>query len=138
MKFHRTLVQAVIETLQHIFVDGIYADKAVENILKRDSRWGSRDRRFIAETTYEMVRWWRRISMSLPESKDTSIAHYYKLFASWQILKGIELPHWNEFAEIDFDQIKKAMKSLNIIDSRNIYDPENLRAQGFNYVGVGR
>lgn len=48
------------------------------------------------------------------------------------------LTEWNEFAEINFDEIKKRMKVLNIIDGRNIYDPEKLRAMGFNYVGIGR
>ena len=69
MKIHRSLVQAVVETLQQIFVGGIYADKAVELVLKQNSKWGSRDRRFIAETTYEMVRWWRTISVSLSETE---------------------------------------------------------------------
>ena len=32
MKFHKTLVSAVIETLQQIFVQGVYADKAVEQV----------------------------------------------------------------------------------------------------------
>ncbi|OGH16555.1 MAG: UDP-glucose 6-dehydrogenase [Candidatus Levybacteria bacterium RIFCSPHIGHO2_02_FULL_40_18] len=50
----------------------------------------------------------------------------------------ILLTEWNEFREINFNEIKKRMKALNIIDGRNIYDPEQLRALGFNYVGVGR
>lgn len=50
----------------------------------------------------------------------------------------ILLTEWNEFMELNFDEIKKRMKALNIIDARNIYDPENLRALGFNYIGVGR
>lgn len=50
----------------------------------------------------------------------------------------IVLTEWNEFKEIDFEKMKKGMKALNIIDARNIYDPEVLRTQGFNYIGVGR
>lgn len=50
----------------------------------------------------------------------------------------ILLTEWNEFMELNFDEVKKRMKTLNIIDARNIYDPENLRALGFNYIGVGR
>ena len=36
-----------------------YADKVVQQLLKRDKRWGSRDRAFVAETTYDIVRWKR-------------------------------------------------------------------------------
>ena len=115
MKLHRSLVQAVIETLQQIFVEGVYADRAVEQVLKQNTRWGARDRRFIAETTYEMVRWWRFISeiLSLPESN--SNAHYYKLFAVWQILKGVKLPDWEEFSGIDTEEILKKAEQVKLI-----------------------
>src|ERR1019366_4233711 len=115
MKIHRPLVQAVIETLQQIFIEGVYADKAVEQALKRNSRWGARDRRFIAETTYEMVRWWRLISESLSVNESNSISHYYKLFAVWQILKGADLPNWEEFADIDKEQILKNSERIKLI-----------------------
>ncbi len=105
MKFHKTLVSAVIETLQQIFVKGVYADKAVEQVLKQNSRWGSRDRRFIAETTYEMVRWWRYIVKSSGIENPQQTSDYWKLFATWQILKEAELPDWEEFRGIDKNQI---------------------------------
>jgi 16S rRNA (cytosine967-C5)-methyltransferase len=34
-----------------------YADKVVARALKKDKRWGSSDRKFVAETIYEIVRW---------------------------------------------------------------------------------
>ncbi len=115
MKIHRTLVQAVIETLQQIFIGGVYADKAVEQVLKQNPRWGSRDRRFIAETTYEMVRWWRSLTLTLSKGEGTSASHYYKLFAVWQILKGVELPDWEEFSNIDKEQILKRSEEVKLI-----------------------
>lgn len=107
MRFHRPLVKAVINTLQQIFVEGAYADKAVVQVLKKNSKWGARDRRFIAETTYEMVRWWRYIAESLGSPESNSESYYYKLFAIWQILKGFELPDWDEFSDIDSEKIVK-------------------------------
>ncbi len=59
MRLHRNLVLAVIDSLNYIYNDGLYADKVVQKTLKRDSRWGSRDRGFIAETIYDCVRWKR-------------------------------------------------------------------------------
>ena len=35
--------------------------KSFKNFLKRDKRWGSRDRGFVAETTYDIVRWKRLV-----------------------------------------------------------------------------
>ncbi|OGH11662.1 MAG: UDP-glucose 6-dehydrogenase [Candidatus Levybacteria bacterium RIFCSPLOWO2_01_FULL_36_13] len=50
----------------------------------------------------------------------------------------IVLTEWSEFKELDYKNIKKRMKTLNIIDARNLYDPESLRNEGFNYIGIGR
>ncbi len=59
MRLHKNLVFAVVRTIDQIFNDEVYADKAVEKMLKSDPRWGSRDRGFIAETVYDIVRWKR-------------------------------------------------------------------------------
>ncbi|MFA5349903.1 MAG: UDP-glucose/GDP-mannose dehydrogenase family protein [Candidatus Omnitrophota bacterium] len=45
---------------------------------------------------------------------------------------------WNEFKELDFTRLKKALKRLLVVDARNIYDPKLLKALGFTYIGVGR
>jgi len=50
----------------------------------------------------------------------------------------IILTEWNEFKDINFEEVKKRMKTPNIIDGRNLYDPKILREYGFNYIGVGR
>lgn len=50
----------------------------------------------------------------------------------------IVITDWNEFKELDFNKIKENMKSYNIIDARNIYDPEKMKSLGFKYIGVGR
>ena len=59
MKLHILLINAVADALADIFQNGKYADKVIERLLKSNSKWGSRDRAFIAETTYECVRWLR-------------------------------------------------------------------------------
>lgn len=50
----------------------------------------------------------------------------------------IVLTEWNEFKEIDLEKIKGLMKNPNLIDGRNIYDPQTMVDLGFVYQGVGR
>lgn len=50
----------------------------------------------------------------------------------------IIVTEWNEFRQLDLDKVKKLMTSPQIIDGRNIYDPEKIKELGFTYVGVGR
>lgn len=115
MKLHRTLVQAVVTTLQQIFVEGLYADKAVEQVLKHNSKWGSRDRRFIAETIYEMVRWWRLIGKCAGIENPATENDIWKLFAVYCITNAIELPVWDEFSKTDQNKILEKFNELQAI-----------------------
>jgi UDPglucose 6-dehydrogenase len=45
---------------------------------------------------------------------------------------------WNRFRNIDWDRMKQLLKGLVVVDLRNIYDPERMRASGFTYISVGR
>lgn len=57
-KLFPNIVAGVLEALEMSFGKGLYADKVVERLLRQNKKWGSRDRSFVAEHTYEMVRWW--------------------------------------------------------------------------------
>jgi len=50
----------------------------------------------------------------------------------------IIMTEWNEFKELDLNEIKKLMAQPNIVDGRNIFDPEKAKNLGFTYKGVGR
>jgi UDPglucose 6-dehydrogenase len=48
------------------------------------------------------------------------------------------ITEWDQFRALDLDRIKDALKSPTVIDLRNIYRPDEMRAKGFQYVSVGR
>jgi len=45
---------------------------------------------------------------------------------------------WDQFRALDLDRIKDALKTPIVVDLRNIYRPEEMKAKGFKYVSVGR
>jgi UDPglucose 6-dehydrogenase len=45
---------------------------------------------------------------------------------------------WNEFRNLDKTKIKELLKEPNVVDSRNIYNKEEMSNKGFNYIGIGR
>lgn len=45
---------------------------------------------------------------------------------------------WDEFRNVNFLELGKVMTEKIIFDGRNIYEPELVREEGFEYVGVGR
>jgi 16S rRNA (cytosine967-C5)-methyltransferase len=122
MKVHRVLVEAVINALEQIFIESKYADKVIERIFKANSKWGSRDRAYIAENVYEMVRWWRLINF-LGDNNESNInkGSLWHLFGVWQVLKGAEYPAWTEFKNVNPSTISKrkdeALKDIAISQS---------------------
>jgi len=50
----------------------------------------------------------------------------------------VVVTEWNEFKQLDLDQILISMRGNVIIDGRNIYSPEELHERGFIYRGIGR
>ena len=48
------------------------------------------------------------------------------------------LTEWNQFRALDLDRIKLLMRKPVMVDLRNVYRPEELRARGFKYISIGR
>jgi len=48
------------------------------------------------------------------------------------------MTEWNEFRALDLDRVKAALRTPLIIDLRNIYEPVEMAALGFQYFCVGR
>lgn len=106
MKLHRNLVFATIDSLHLIFNENKQADKVLKNTLKRDKRWGARDRGFIAETTYDIVRWKRLYSKIAEVKEPFNRANLFRLFTVWATLKGIQIPDWPQFENTPTRKIK--------------------------------
>ncbi len=45
---------------------------------------------------------------------------------------------WNQFRALDLERLRVAMTKPTIVDLRNVYEPEAMRAKGFDYSCVGR
>jgi UDPglucose 6-dehydrogenase len=62
--------------------------------------------------------------------------------SGYAALKGADAlviaTEWNEFREPDFARMRKLLRNPVIFDGRNLYKPEQIRAQGFTYVSIGR
>ena len=71
---------------------------------------------------------------------ETSSLKYYN--DMYETLKDADaliiLTEWNDFAAADLEKIKKLMKLPIIIDGRNIFDPEKMKQNNFEYYSIGR
>ncbi|WP_291110703.1 RsmB/NOP family class I SAM-dependent RNA methyltransferase [Flavobacterium sp. UBA6195] len=115
MRLHRNLVFTTIDSLMAIFNEGEYADKVVARALKKDKRWGSHDRKFVAETIYEIVRW-KRLYTEIAEVKEPfDRDKIWRIFAVWAVLRGYNLPDWKYFEDTPVRRIKGRFDELSKI-----------------------
>ncbi len=130
MRIHRNLAEAVIFSLSQVFLEDKYADKVIEKVLQSNPKWGARDRGFIAENTYEIVRWWRWLlfliekeEISIKKETDLSAqtAMLWKVFGAWLLTQETQLPDWKEFSGLHqrsvFDRIEESKKIRKVFYS---------------------
>ncbi|MDR1226460.1 MAG: UDP-glucose/GDP-mannose dehydrogenase family protein [Prevotellaceae bacterium] len=62
--------------------------------------------------------------------------------SAYEALQGADalalLTEWSEFRTIDYVKVKSLLKQPVVFDGRNIYDPSEMKENGFTYYGIGR
>ncbi|MGZ3774014.1 MAG: RsmB/NOP family class I SAM-dependent RNA methyltransferase [Pseudobdellovibrionaceae bacterium] len=106
MKIHKHLIEQIIAALEEIFEQGRYADKVIERNLKTQKKWGARDRKFFAETVYEIVRW-ERLLAYLADDND-----FWKIWGAYWIRQGHELPEWQELEGLTASSVHTRQKDI--------------------------
>lgn len=135
MRLHKNLCFAVIDGILQIFNEDAYADKVVQQLLKRDKRWGSRDRAFVAETTYDIVRWKRLYAEIANVKEPFNRDDVWRLFAVWATLKGIRLPDWKYFENTPTRKIKGRFDELSKIRKYRESIPDWIDELGIEELG---
>ncbi len=135
MRLHRNLVYTTIDALNAIFNEGEYADKVVARSLKKDKRWGSSDRKFVAETIYEVVRW-KRLYAEIAEVKEPfDRDNLWRMFASWAVLRGYPIPDWKQLEGTPIRKIKGRFDELSKIRVFKESIPDWMDALGVKELG---
>ncbi|HMK06171.1 MAG TPA: methyltransferase domain-containing protein [Flavobacterium sp.] len=135
MRLHRNLVYTTIDSLSAIFNEGEYADKVVARALKKDKRWGSADRKFVAETIYEIVRW-KRLYAEIAEVKEPfDRDNIWRMFAVWAILRGYPIPDWKQLEGTPERKIKGRFDELSKIRALKESIPDWMDELGVKELG---
>jgi len=135
MRLHRNLVYTTIDSLNAIFNEGEYADKVVARALKKDKRWGSSDRKFVAETIYEIVRW-KRLYAEIADVKDPfNREDLWRMFAVWAVLRGYPIPDWRQLEGTPERKIKGRFDELSKIRKMRESIPDWMDEVGVQELG---
>lgn len=62
--------------------------------------------------------------------------------STYEAIEGADavalLTEWDAFRALDLDRVKRIAKAPVLVDLRNVYNPDEVRAAGFTYVSIGR
>jgi 16S rRNA (cytosine967-C5)-methyltransferase len=107
MRLHRVLIIGLRQALAEALFGDKYADKVIEKELKANKKWGSKDRAFVAESFYDIIRWKRKLAFYMGE--DIRKNNLYNLIATYLVLNKWEIPGFDEFKGIDFRKIEERL-----------------------------
>lgn len=123
MKIYKNLTDSIVKTLESIFNENRYATKAIEFLFKDQPKWGARDRRFVAETIYDVVRQYRLLNaLAFCETKKNkndelnelsgNKNNWHHIVGVYLLLRGHHLPAWEEFAGIDQKHLQQKISEI--------------------------
>jgi len=80
-----------------------------------------------------------------PEAGANAKSELAELALAPSVYEAIEGAHcmvvcteWDEFRSLDLDRVKELLAQPIVVDGRNLFDPDEMRARGFVYHGMGR
>jgi 16S rRNA (cytosine967-C5)-methyltransferase len=91
MRMHRILAEAAAEVIRAVFDGRRVLDRVLAEAFERHPKWGKRDRSFVAETAFEVVRWRRALEFVADGAEAESLCA-----AQWRRM-GFDLPDWWRF-----------------------------------------
>lgn len=110
MTFHQHWFKGLEEILLRVFAYQEYSDKAIQQVFQKRKKWGARDRAFVAENAYEIIRWNKRLRYALELDisdffKDRARDYIPYMLAAHTSLKYGEIPFFLD-VKIDNEKVK--------------------------------
>lgn len=135
-KIHFPLVDTVCQALVDIFEHRYYADKVIERVLKNNPKMGSRDRAFVAETTYDIVRWWRMLNEAAGTGFQLDRQSLLKVISAYFFLFHEEKHTWKENSEMDFRAVNRRVQDFRGLRAVEESIPDWLDEMGQEELGT--
>ncbi|MCO6484628.1 MAG: RsmB/NOP family class I SAM-dependent RNA methyltransferase [Saprospiraceae bacterium] len=111
-RLYPNLVAAVEQALTDTLVGRHPADKVLGRLFKANPKWGSRDRAFIAETTYDLLRYLRHYTERIGARTE-----WWSLIGWHLQAKGILLPDWPEWRQLPPCPVHLSDAPLAVVES---------------------
>ncbi len=87
--------------LEQILIQGAHAGYAIDTLLGSNKKWGARDRNFIADHIYTLIRYQRLYGYAAGADFIETPSQAWTALGAYLIATGHDLPDWAEWAGLD-------------------------------------
>jgi 16S rRNA (cytosine967-C5)-methyltransferase len=117
LKHHSFHIKAIFVALKDIFERNEYADKAIEKIMRGNKYWDVRERGFVSDVTYDLVRNWRLLIVSSGLEPDAKLSdkNLWMIFGTYLVFDGYTLPESNYFKGLNEKKIISQLEKFHKI-----------------------
>lgn len=106
MKIYRVNCEAVVSILSAVLVQKSHLGKTIDNTLQSNKKLGAKDRHFIANSVFDIIRYMRHYTALAAIENITSEQDVRKILAAMLITKKVEIPSWYEIEETSLELIQ--------------------------------
>lgn len=106
-------VKEVFKILREIFEEGYFADRAIEHGMRSNKKWRGFERAFVSETTYDIVRNWRLLTIVAAIEPELTEKNLWSVFGVWLVMQDYELPQHSHFKGLNPAVIEKKLSKLS-------------------------
>lgn len=135
LKHHSFHIKAIFNALKDIFEKNEYADKAIEKVMRANKYWDVRERSFVSDVTYDMVRNWRLLFVSSGIEGKLTDKNLWMILGTYLVFDGYELPESNYFKGLSEKKIISQLEKFHKIRKIRESVPDWLDAIGEKELG---
>jgi 16S rRNA (cytosine967-C5)-methyltransferase len=120
-KHHIFHIKAIFAVLKDVFENGVFADKAIEKVMRANKKWDVRERSFVSDVSYDIIRNWRLLNTAAGVEGKLTEKNLWMIFGTYLVFDGYELPESEYFRNVSekkiISQLEKFSKIRKIRES---------------------
>ena len=112
MKLYRNLADGIVEGVEEVLGNRRALRPTLKNILIKNRKWGSNDRKLVGKGIIEIIRWKRKFDV-IGKLNVKSKNYYKNLLVVWSMYNDIEFEECLTFSELKKDKISNNISITN-------------------------
>lgn len=125
LKYHKYQFTQIHDILTDVFKKGARADKAIEKIMRKNKKWKPRERSFVSDTTYDIIRNWRLLYTVANLDENLYKKDFWTLVATWMVFRTYDIPFDSSLEHVKQSEVEeRLMRFANEFKIRESYSDE--------------